>query len=92
LENSVDRARDAFDVAGAYRLLGDARKGAGDSRGAAAAWTAAVQSLPHVDAERPTEMREHAIVLARVGRTEEARKLEQRLAAIGYRLPDIGRT
>jgi hypothetical protein len=37
-------------------------------------------------------MREHAIVLARVGRTEEARKLEQRLAAIGYRLPDIGRT
>jgi tetratricopeptide (TPR) repeat protein len=91
-EHSADRANDAFDVAGAYRLLGDARQGAGDSAGATAAWTAALQSLPKVDAERPIEMREHAIILARMGRTAEARKLEQTLAAIGYRLPEIGRT
>ncbi|HET7032306.1 MAG TPA: TIR domain-containing protein, partial [Casimicrobiaceae bacterium] len=89
---SADSGADAFGLARAYRLLGDARKGLGDAAGAATAWNVAFQSLPHVVAERPIETQEHAIILDRLGRTAEAQPLKQRLAAIGYRLPEIGRT
>lgn len=89
--NSTDRGADAFGLVRAYRLLGDARKASGDGAGAAAAWNAAFQSLPHVAAERPAEMQEHAIILDRLGRTADADKLKQQLAATGYRLPEIGR-
>ena len=88
---STDVGADAFGLARAYRLLGDARKGLGDNGGAAAAWNAAFQSLPRVAAERPIETQEHAIILDRLGRAAEAQQLKQRLAATGYRLPEIGR-
>lgn len=88
---STDVGADAFGLARAYRLLGDARKGLGDSGGAAASWNAAFQSLPHVAAERLIETQEHAIILDRLGRIGEAQQLKQRLAATGYRLPEIGR-
>jgi tetratricopeptide (TPR) repeat protein len=88
---SVDAGADAFGVVRAYRLLGDARKGLGDEAGAAGAWNAAFQALPRVAAERPIETKEHAIILERLGRTAEAQQLNQRLAATGYRLPEVGR-
>ena len=86
---SADPGTDAFAVARAYRLLGDARKAMGDSSGAAAAWNSAFQALPRVPAERPIETQEHAIILQRLGRIGEAERLNQRLAAIGYRLREI---
>lgn len=88
---STDFGSDAFAVAKSYRLLGDARKGLGDARGANAAWNAAFQALPHV-AERPVETQEHAIILERLGRAAEAQQLKQKLAVTGYRLPEVGRT
>jgi hypothetical protein len=56
-----------------------------------AAWTAALQAVPHVTAERPTETHEHAIIFERLGRIAEAQQLKQQLAAIGYRLPEVRR-
>jgi tetratricopeptide (TPR) repeat protein len=88
---SADSGTDAFGLARAYRLLGDARKAVGDTAGAAAAWNAAFQSLPRVSAERPIETQEHAIILERLGRNAEAQRLKQQLAATGYRLPEIKR-
>jgi eukaryotic-like serine/threonine-protein kinase len=88
---SADAGNDAFGLARADRLLGDARKELGDNVGAVAAWTAAFQSLPRVS-ERPIETQEHAIILGRLGRAAEAQQLNQRLAATGYRLPEIAKT
>ncbi|MEA3078862.1 MAG: hypothetical protein QOF05_270 [Sphingomonadales bacterium] len=89
--NSADAGKDAFALASAYRLLGDARSGLGDRAAAMAAWTAALQAVPHVTAERPTETHEHAIILERLGRIAEAQQLKRQLAAIGYRLPEVRR-
>lgn len=86
---SADSGLDAFGLARAFRLLGDSRKRMGDGPGAAAAWNSAFQSLPHVAAERPIETQEHAIILARLGHTAQAQQLKERLAATGYRLPEI---
>ena len=88
---STDVGADAFGLARGYRLLGDARKGLGDRTGAAAAWSAAFQSLPRVPAERPIETQEHVIILERLGRPAEAQQLKQQLAATGYRLPEVKR-
>jgi len=86
---SSDAANDAFATARAYRLLGDARSGLGDKAAAAAAWNAAFQALPRVSAEKPNETQEHAIILQRLGRVDEAHQLNQRLAAMGYRLREV---
>ena len=88
---SSDPGTDAFGIARAYRLLGDAREGLGDKAAATAAWNAAFNALPHVQAERPIEIQEHAIILQRLGRVAEAQQLNQRLAAIGYRLREVKR-
>jgi tetratricopeptide (TPR) repeat protein len=86
---SADGGADGFALVRAYRLLGDARKGLGDTAGSAAAWNAALTALPRVAGLRPIEMQEHAIVLERVGRSAEARRLKMQLAGIGYRFPEI---
>jgi len=86
---SSDAANDAFATARAYRLLGDARSGLGDKAAATAAWNAAFQALPRVSAEKPNETQEHAIILQRLGRVDEAHQLNQRLAAMGYRLREV---
>jgi tetratricopeptide (TPR) repeat protein len=86
---SNDPATDAYAQARAYRLLGDARKGLSDRDAATAAWSAAFRSLPPVQTERPIETQERAIILQRLGRVAEAQQLNQRLAAIGYRLPEV---
>jgi len=86
---SSDAANDAFATARAYRLLGDARSGLGDKAAATAAWNAAFQALPRVSAEKPNETQEHAIILQRLGRVDEAHQFNQRLAAMGYRLREV---
>ena len=86
---SSDAANDAFATARAYRLLGDARSQLGDKAAATAAWNAAFQALPRVSAEKPNETQEHAIILQRLGRVDEAHQLNQRLAAMGYRLREV---
>jgi tetratricopeptide (TPR) repeat protein len=86
---SSDPGSDAFAMARAYRLLGDAKNGLGDKAAAAAAWNAAFRSLPQVPAERPIETQEHAIILQRLGRIAQAQQLSQRLSAIGYRLREV---
>jgi len=88
---SSDAGLDAFARARSYRLLGDARNGLGDKAAAGAAWSAAFQSLPRLTAEKPSETQEHAIILQRLGHVDEARQLNQRLAATGYRLTEISR-
>jgi tetratricopeptide (TPR) repeat protein len=83
--HSADPLKDRYMIASIYRLLGDARRGAGDSQGARAAWSQALAALPQGVVEFPSEIDEHATVLERVGRANEARPLVNRLQAIGYR-------
>lgn len=89
---SPDAGADAFALAGAYRLLGDARSAGGNKAAAMTAWEAAFAALPRVPAERPFETHERSMILKRLGRTAEARQLDEKLARAGYRLPDLVRS
>jgi tetratricopeptide (TPR) repeat protein len=80
-----EAAADRHAVAKAYRLLGDAEQAAGDAAGARVSWQAAEAALPKGVAERPGEMNEHAVILERLGRDQDAVPLRQNLARIGYR-------
>jgi hypothetical protein len=60
----------------------------GGAEAANAAWAAGWDQLPRGGAERPAEMRERAEILKRLGRPNEARPIEARLTAIGYRRPN----
>ena len=84
-ERRPDAISIKYRVAAAYRHLGDVRRRLGDSQSANAAWTAGWDQLPRSGAERPAEMFERAEILKRLGRSNEARPIEARLAAIGYR-------
>ena len=84
-EQDEDPTRDKYGVAAAYRLLGDVRRRMGDADAASASWTSGLAQLPRNVGERPSEMMEHAELLRRLGRLEEARLLTARLAAMGYR-------
>lgn len=83
-EHSEDPIMDRYRVAGIYRLIGDVKKRAGDSDGAAAAWSAGLAQLPANVAERPTEMNERAELLRRLGRAEDAQPLFAKLARINF--------
>jgi tetratricopeptide (TPR) repeat protein len=84
---STDQSQDRFNLARAYRLLGDIRRSSGDTTGAIAAWNAGLAAIPRVAAERTPETQEHAELLERLGRGAEARPLRQRLARAGYKFP-----
>lgn len=84
-ERSADPVTDRYRVAAQGRLLGDVRRRAGDDDGARAAWSAGHAQLPKNVTERPWEMNERAQLLRRLGRTDEARPLADRLGAMGYR-------
>lgn len=83
--NAADQNDARFGLAEALRVLGDARRDSGDADGARAAWTQAQALIPANVAEKPPEMREHAIILQRLGQTAEAERLLRRLSATGYR-------
>ena len=85
LENSGDPVTDRYRLAAQARLLGDIREQSGDEAGARAAWSAGVAQLPPNVTDRPWEMNERAELLRRLGRIDDARRLAERLAAMGYR-------
>ncbi|HEY4071330.1 MAG TPA: toll/interleukin-1 receptor domain-containing protein [Sphingomicrobium sp.] len=84
-ERSGDPIADRYTRAGAYRLLGDARKRSGDSESAKQAWTAGIAQLPQSGAENPLEMNQRAELLKRLGRTGEAAPVAARLSTMGFR-------
>jgi len=84
-ERGGDPVADRYNVAAAYRLLGDVRRRLGDSQGAAAAWSSGLAELSAKAAERPTEMNERAELLRRNGRASDAAMISARLRQLGYK-------
>ncbi|HWJ38884.1 MAG TPA: TIR domain-containing protein [Sphingomicrobium sp.] len=84
---SPDQPQDQFNLARAYRIMGDIRRSAGDLDGARSAWNQGLAAIPNGAAERLTEAEEHAELLDRVGRVGEAEAIKQKLRRIGYRYP-----
>lgn len=80
-----DRGADRIALAAAYRQLGDTENAAGNIEAARGLWGQAFATLPKGIAERPTELKERANILQRLGRNDQARPVTARLAAIGYR-------
>jgi len=72
-------------IAGAYKLIGDIQNRSGDRRGAQAAWQSALAIWPKGLSETPRQMAVRAEILVALGRTAEAKPLNDRLSAIGYR-------
>jgi tetratricopeptide (TPR) repeat protein len=87
--NSTDPIEDRYAIAKAYRLLGDVQRSAGNSAAARAAWAAGLAVIPQNITERPPEMSPHLMLLQRLGRTSEAARLANKLAAMGYREPEF---
>jgi tetratricopeptide (TPR) repeat protein len=83
----TDPGADSYALGKSFRLLGDARRAARNREGAIAAWQAALAALPRGIAERPSEMRERAEILQRIGQSAEAKVLLNRLAAMAFRYP-----
>jgi eukaryotic-like serine/threonine-protein kinase len=84
-ERSEDPVVDRYRIALMCRLAGDAKQKASDPQGARTAWDAGLSALPPHVAERPWEMSEHAALLRRLGRIDEAAQLEAQLRSMGYR-------
>jgi tetratricopeptide (TPR) repeat protein len=84
-----DKVADAFELAVSYRQLGDARQAIGDMNAAREAWNTALTSLPRPESELPDELAERATILRRAGRAAEAQQLAKKLAAMGYRNPEL---
>ena len=82
--NGPDKVRNQYFLAFAYKALGDAQAASGDRRGALETWRTALSVWPTID-WGPKPLKIKARLLDSLGRTEESRKLEQQLAAIGYR-------
>jgi tetratricopeptide (TPR) repeat protein len=87
--DSGDPVTDAFELAIAYRLLGDAQQAVGDMGSARAAWKSALASLPKAGADLPDETAERTIILSRAGSTAEAQQLAGKLFAMGYHSPEL---
>ena len=81
----VDRA---FAVALTELSLGDSLSAAGQRGAALGAYQRALDAWPKNVEERPWQLANHTLLLRRLGRTEEARAMAQRLAMMGYRHPD----
>jgi tetratricopeptide (TPR) repeat protein len=71
--------------------LGDALTAAGQREAARDAYQTALSGWPEGVEEQPQELADHAILLKRMGRRQEAADLARRLAAMGYRHPDYRR-
>src|SRR5205085_1124476 len=84
---TADPALDSFLLAKANRVLGDAYRAAGNAAAAQSSWSSAYSAIPQVAAETPWELRQHALVLERVGRSAEANAITAKLNSMGYRRP-----
>jgi len=85
--HSSDKFADATRLARAYRIIGDIELARGNAQGARSAWQNGLAAFPSGMTEVPDETAEHAALLQRLSRAEEAQPLTARLNAIGYRLP-----
>ena len=83
--NSGDPIKDRFKEASAYRLVGDIEEKLGATHKAQSAWTAGLALIPTGIAEMPLEMQTHSQLLHRLGLQDEARKLDTRLAVLGFK-------
>lgn len=83
-EQSADRIRDRYKIAGELRLLGDVRRRTGDAAGAKKAWSEGLAQMPPGVTERPLETKNRADLLRLLGRQTEALPLYRRLTDMGY--------
>jgi tetratricopeptide (TPR) repeat protein len=83
--HSADQVDDRFAIAGAYKLLGDNYSRSRDGPAARSAFEAALAAWPRGITETPRQTAIRASILAGLGRSAEARPLNDRLEAIGYR-------
>lgn len=81
---SGDSAADAYRLAAALRLQGDAYQASGNLAQSRATWGDASAALPLGAAERPYEMDQRRLILERNGKGAEAAQISEKLAAIGY--------
>ena len=82
---SGDPVTDRYLAASAYRLLGDVYQHMGNQEQSRTAWSEGLAEIPQNVAEQPQELDEHAELLERLGRTQEAAPLKARLGTIGYK-------
>jgi tetratricopeptide (TPR) repeat protein len=84
-----DPIEDGYGLAKALRLAGDSNQRLGNAAAARADWTRALAAIPRTTSERPSEMSERRSILQRLGRSNEARDLQSKLASMGYREPGL---
>ena len=84
-QRSGDPVIDRYLVASAYRLLGDVYQRMGNQEQSRTAWSQGLAEIPQNVAERPEELNDHAELLERLGRSQEAGPLKARLGTIGYK-------
>lgn len=82
--HSPDVGDDRFQIVRAQRLVGDIEQGAGNFGAAQASWQSAEQLLPATGSDRPRDMVQRMILLQRLHRDAEARKIADNLNAMGY--------
>jgi tetratricopeptide (TPR) repeat protein len=83
--HSEDPITDRYSTAGAYQLLGDVNRALRRTAAAQSAWESGLALIPPNLTEQPSEISQHQALLQRLGRTAEAAKLANRLAAMGFR-------
>ena len=82
-EQNVDSFRPRYKVAAAWRLIGDARRALGNQQAARKAWAEGLAQLPNGIAERPREIADRLSLLDRLGHSDQARPLAERLRSAG---------
>ena len=81
-----DAARNQYAIAISHKMMGDALAASGDRRAAQTSWQTALRIWP-TSSWGPRPMKLKASLLRDLGRTDEALKIEQQLATIGYKKP-----
>jgi tetratricopeptide (TPR) repeat protein len=84
-QNAIDRG---LMIASAELLLGDSLQATAQRDAALGAYQRALAAWPKGIEEQPRELADHARLLHRLGRTDEANRLARQLTAMGYRNPD----
>ena len=76
-----------FALVSAEYLMGEADRAAGDSTAAEQSWRRALAAWPSGTEMTPRRLARQAMIFKRLGRNQEARSIEARLEAMGYRHP-----
>ncbi len=83
-QRSADSIRDRYQIASAYRLIGDMEREAGSISQAKQAWQTGLDHVVNNAVEQPRETYERVELLRRLGRPREAAPLIARLKAMGF--------